>query len=405
VRDNGVTFSGSTQAGRGPSAYTVVSTMDTEAHRGIIIGVFGGENAALNISHSGIQCCGGLSSLSSVATTLGDGEGASGTLNMNVGAFNVTGASSSEYNLIVGNRGTGSINVNGGTDLNVSAGKTSLGNYDTGVGTVSVSGAGSTWFQGFTLDVGREGRGAITIQNGASFNGGITSLGAQPSGTGTVTVTGNGSTWNNNSGGFLVGVSGHGFLNIEDGGVTNGHTGTLALAPSGFAAAVVTGSGSRWNNSGSVWVGGSETGPGGDATLNVSDGAVVAVGVGRDLIIWRSGRLDGNGTIEGHVRNEGIVAPGNSSGVLTVTGNYSQRNDARYLVEIFGLNQGTEYDLLDVGGIANLAGTLDVDFGHDDYTPALGDTFEILKATGGVVGSFDNESLPAIGQNVRLTTI
>jgi T5SS/PEP-CTERM-associated repeat protein len=230
-------------------------------------------------------------------------------------------------------------------------------------------------------------------------------LGAEPSGTGTVTVTGDGSTWNNNPGGFLVALSGHGFLNIEDGGVINGHTGALALAPSGVAAAVVTGSGSRWNNSGSVWVGGGETGPGGDATLNVSDGAVVTVGVGRDLMIWQSGTLDGDGTIEGHVQNEGIVAPGNSSGVLTVTGNYTQRNDARYLVEIFGSNQGTEYDLLDVGGVANLAGTLDVDFGDPDYTPALGDTFEILKATGGVVGSFDNESLPAIGQNVRLTTI
>jgi hypothetical protein len=69
------------------------------------------------------------------------------------------------------------------------------------------------------------------------------------------------------------------------------------------------------------------------------------------------------------------------------------------------LNQGTEYDLLDVAGSADLAGVLEVDVADNGYTPMLGDTFEILRAPGGVFGIFDSEDLPAIGQTVRLTTI
>jgi uncharacterized repeat protein (TIGR01451 family) len=95
VRDNGVTFDGSNQNFFGPSTYAVVSTTQTEANRGIIIGETAGENASLSDSHSGFTCCGRLSSLSGVAATLGDSAGAAGTLNghvlMAVGIWASTG--------------------------------------------------------------------------------------------------------------------------------------------------------------------------------------------------------------------------------------------------------------------------------------------------------------------------
>ncbi len=404
VRDNGVTFSGSTQAGRGPSTYTVASATLTEANRGIIVGVFGGDNGVLNVSQSGIACCGVLSSLSTPAATLGDFASSSGTLNMNVGVFNVTGSGNGEHELIVGNNGTGVLNVNNGADVNVSGfvGDTSIGNHATGVGTVTVNGAGSTWYSDWTLQVGLEGRGTITIKNGGSYTGSITAIGVMAEATGTVIVTGSGSTWTNTSGVFDVGEFGQGFLNIEDGGVVNGSFGYLARF-GGVGQAVVTGAGSRWNNSSSVYVGGTNTGGGGDGTLNVSDGGVVSVG--NQLVVWDTGTLDGDGTIEGNVRSDGFVAPGNSAGKLTITGNYTQRDTGYYSVEIFGLNQGTDYDLLDVGGVANIAGVLEVDVTDNGYSPMLGDAFEILRAAGGVVGTFDSEYLRSIGDNVRLTTI
>ena len=409
VRDNAVTFAGSTQAGRGPSTYTVASPTLTEANRGIIIGVFGGENAVLNVSNFGMVCCGRLSSVNTAAATIGDFAGANGTLNMNTGVFSVTGSGSAidvyEHELIVGNHGTGTLNVNNGADVHVSGfvGTTSLGNHATGVGTVNVSGAGSTWSNEWRLYVGLEGRGTFTVQNGGTFIGSITQIGAFPGGTGTVTVTGSGSTWTNTSGSFYVGGLGQGFVNIENGGVMSGSFGNID-----HGAAVVTGAGSRWNNSGTVNVSDGPFG-GQDATLNVSDGGVVVVGTDPDgngqLRVWRSGTLDGDGTIEGDVRSHGFVAPGNSTGVLTITGNYTQHDDGYISVEIFGLNQGAEYDLLDVGGAADLAGVLEVDVTDSGYTPALGDTFEILRAADGVFGFFDVDDLPAIGPNVRLTTI
>ena len=224
VRDSGVTFDGSTSFGKGASTYTVTSSTQTEANRAIIIGVGPGENASLTVSHSSIVCCGVLSSLSGVAATLGDSAGASGTLNMNVGTFNVTGSDFTQTQLIVGNNGNGTLNVNNGADVHVSGfnSTVALGHHSTGNGTVSINGAGSTWTNDDQLWIGESGTGTLTIENGGSL---ITSSGAGNSSiigvfggsNGMVTITGAGSTWNDNNG-LTVGNSGNGTLLITNGG-------------------------------------------------------------------------------------------------------------------------------------------------------------------------------------------
>ncbi len=70
-----------------PSAATTMS----EADRGIVIGLGSGESAVLSVSENLITGA-FLSSLTGVAATIGDGAGSTGTLNVNVGAFNVTGS-------------------------------------------------------------------------------------------------------------------------------------------------------------------------------------------------------------------------------------------------------------------------------------------------------------------------
>ena len=282
VRDNGVTFAGSGGFLDGPSAYTVASTTQAEFGRGIVIGLSSGENVVLNIKNPGIfdPCCGRLSSFSGVAATIGDAVGATGTLNMNTGAFNITG---SDFNappqLIVGNHGTGTLNINSGADMNVTGhnSNVSLGHHATGVGAVTISGTGSTWTNNDRLWVGELGTGTLTIQNGGSLvtlgaAGSGSILGTFVGGTGMATVTGAGSTWTS-SNELRVGNSGNGTLMISDGGALIHDN---AFAPTtiggGFNAsgtATVTGAGSIWNTNGPFSVGGT-SGPG---TLAIQAGA------------------------------------------------------------------------------------------------------------------------------------
>ena len=254
VRDSGVTFDGSTSIGKGASTYSVTSATQTEANRAIIIGVGPAENASLTVSHSGIFCCGLLSSFSGVAATLGDAAGAAGTLNMNVGTFNVTGSDFTQTQLIIGNNGTGTLNVNNGADVNVTGfnSTVSLGHHATGVGTVSINGTGSTWTNDDQLWVGESGTGTLTVQNGgtlmtSSGAGGSNIIGVFGGSNGMVTITDPGSTWNDNNG-LTVGNSGNGTLLITNGGSL---TSTGTALGEGFAAsgtATVTGAGSTWTD-------------------------------------------------------------------------------------------------------------------------------------------------------------
>ncbi|MHC5112117.1 MAG: hypothetical protein ACYTHJ_19825, partial [Planctomycetota bacterium] len=70
------------------------------------------------------------------------------------------------------------------------------------------------------------------------------------------------------------------------------------------------------------------------------------------------GALKGTGDVEGHVDNSGgMVSPGLSFGELNVSGNYTQGENGMLDIEIGG-GLPEEYDLLTVGGTAELAGEL-----------------------------------------------
>jgi hypothetical protein len=72
------------------------------------------------------------------------------------------------------------------------------------------------------------------------------------------------------------------------------------------------------------------------------------------------------------------------------------------LIEIGGLISGSEYDLLNVIGNANLAGILVVDLydlGSGLFSPSLGDSFDILTAET-ITGQFDILALVALGNGL-----
>ena len=85
--------------------------------------------------------------------------------------------------------------------------------------------------------------------------------------------------------------------------------------------------------------------------------------------------------------NNGIVAPGNSAGILTYIGNYLSSETASLAIELGGLNPGSQYDQLIVSGKATLNGSIDVSL-VNGYIPDKGETFTVLTSTGAVSSKF-----------------
>jgi hypothetical protein len=128
---------------------------------------------------------------------------------------------------------------------------------------------------------------------------------------------------------------------------------------------------------------------GGTTTLG-SSSSVLAVASGHSVDI-NGGTLQGFGTIQGNLSNNGgLVTPGVSgtAGVLTVTGNYADPPSSHLFIQIGGPNTMNGLSQLDVGGTATLNnGALDVSL-VNGFVPAYGETFDILNAGSLVSGMF-----------------
>lgn len=108
----------------------------------------------------------------------------------------------------------------------------------------------------------------------------------------------------------------------------------------------------------------------------------------------QGGILNGSGTITGNLINGGNVAPGQSAGILSVTGSYAQTGNLS--IEIGGLTVGTQYDRLAIGTSALLGGTLTINL-INGYVPNVGDTFQIMTfgSRSGIFSNIVATCLPA----------
>jgi hypothetical protein len=113
----------------------------------------------------------------------------------------------------------------------------------------------------------------------------------------------------------------------------------------------------------------------------------------------KGGTLSGSGTINGNVIMGGRLSPGNSPGILTINGNYTQTAFGAYIAELEGLKAGTGYDQVDVNGTADLAGKLDVDF-LNGFTVALGDSFILMKYDS-ETGTYSMVDLPELNTGLK----
>ena len=193
---------------------------------------------------------------------------------------------------------------------------------------------------------------AVTVKAGATLSGSGVIGGTVGVTSGTVNGTGlsmGSTTFNGTS--FLAGTTLISNLTIATGTTTL--TGTTAVSGS-----LAVSNGSVFTNSGTV-------------TGNVSV----------------SGVMNGTGTVDGalQIKAGGELAPGNSPGTQTVTGNFTVDSGARVSMQLDSL---ASYDQIVVGGVITLDGTLDLSLG----AMAGGQLYTLIlnSGTSAIQGAFAN---------------
>ena len=316
--------------------------------------------------------------------------------------------------------GTGGVTVNSGAEL--ALGDVSLANAVTGTGKVIKTSAGNTvltgantfsgglQLQGGNLtaaSVGSLGTGGIALAGGSSLtvgNGSNQTLALPLTGAGSLVKAGSGDltvTGNALTGGLTINAG----RVLATGGATGTGSGAIAIG-SGAELVYTAASNATFANGLSGAGTFRKLGAGQLLFSNPFSMGALAADAGSvrlnttltgNATVASTGRLDGTGRVIGNLTNNGVVAPGNSIGTLTVQGNYV--HNAGSVLEIeFDASGGI--DLLAVTGTATLnGGTLR--FISLGGTEGNGGTF--LTATGGVTGTF--ATVETVGAALPLAVI
>ena len=358
-----------------------------------------------------------------VTGTDGNGLSASlGTQSTGSGVANIQGGDwKANGSILIGAAGTGSLQLSqAGT---VESGDATIGSGAGSSGTASVTDGGSHWTISGDLTVGSNGGGTLVISNGGMVTNVNATIGDKQGSSGTVNVVGLGSSWQN-SGILTVGGDGAASLTIDAGSVTAGgaamgsnfspvtvditNQGSLSVlgdvSIGGAAATVLTiEKGGTFDSGINATVGGA----GGDTTVTITgtDSAWTLHGAGNNLLVDDKGTvfvmdnatltsssitvntggvLNGQGGhIVGNLINAGgTITPGDATGIMTVTGNFSQTS-GMLLLEIDGLGP-TQFDQLNVSGTADFTGgSIELLFGNG-FVPTAGDSFDMLFAALGL---------------------
>ena len=356
---------------------------------------------ALNILDSSATSGSGLVSPESI--TVGRELGSVGTLNVDSGSVRIESNSSAILN-IGRNGGTGTVNVTGtGTvdiiDNDTVAGSVSvlnIGRNDSGIGIFSIQDQGAVNVESANSDavvyVGKNTAsvGTLTIDGldaSLTINSGSTEssvfstlqIGRDAGTTGSMTVSGGANAQ-------VTGQNGYIFVGAATSNRPNGGNGALT----------VTGADSVVSVTGGVVIGASPsaTGTSDGGTVTVTDGGKLTA---NDVWLGTGGILNGDGgTIDANVHVVGgVLAPGNSPGVMNIIGDLNIMSGSSLEMEIGGYLSG-EYDVLNVTGNFTIDPTVAIDLKFLDFTPEVGDSFNIFDLFGidGMVFISDNGGLP-----------
>lgn len=144
-----------------------------------------------------------------------------------------------------------------------------IGNLVGEIGSARVDGGGA--WNGTHLDVGFRGSGSFAVSNGGSANfSQFVRTGVFATGVGAITVTGAGTSWNNGNG-HVVGDSGRGSYQILAGAKASDRAVTLGYNAGAIGTTIVDAS--RWDISGALMIG-----QGGRGDAVVTSGSTVTVG-------------------------------------------------------------------------------------------------------------------------------
>ncbi|MCC7483377.1 MAG: PEP-CTERM sorting domain-containing protein [Burkholderiales bacterium] len=161
----------------------------------------------------------------------------------------------SQSNLLVGESGTGSIEVNGGSVLDGSTGlgafnQVTLGANPGATGSVLVTGAGSRLVADSLpptvpgIRIGESGSGTLEVRSGGNVSGNRVDTGGTAGAMGVIIVDGAGSSVTSGST-FIIGGGGTGRGTISGGGTVTAQTSNLGSVDGGDGQLAITGSGSR----------------------------------------------------------------------------------------------------------------------------------------------------------------
>ncbi len=353
-----------------------------------------------NISgRGGLVLTGGTETLAGTSTYAGNTSITAGTLALagassiassssviDNGTFDISGASGNETIAALTGSGAGTVAL-GANNLIISNGSGTFAGTIAGTGGLQLAGgtttlagtstyAGNTSITGGTLLVSNDSALGAAGGNLLLSSGGT--LGAMsPFGTARLIDVAN-------TGGSLAGPAGTSLDPTTANALTL--TGTLNLAGTLTTRGTVIDNATSQTN----------TGTGGTPVVSVANG-LFEVGdsihgstvLHAMVTVDASAILRGHGTIAGDVANNGgIVAPGGTIGVMTVTGNYAQNPASTLSIEITPNDQapGISYSQLAVTGSVQLAGGLAVNADSGIYRP--GSRYDIVHSGGGVSGQF-----------------
>ncbi|MDO4629064.1 MAG: PEP-CTERM sorting domain-containing protein [Planctomycetia bacterium] len=252
------------------------------------------------------------------------------------GTLNVSGMlETSDEHVLVGLMGTGSVNVDGGKlsmthnnaqmilgdsndgncvgNVTITNGGTitginsfSIGDKSTATGTVTISGKNSGMNVKSSIFVGKEGKGSLSITDGAYISSNQIKIGESSSGNGTMTISGKDSTGTASTvtatDFILVGCNGNGTLNVDSGAKINSKQIMINDTGNGVGTMTISGSGTNVNIDSAFYVGHN-----GQGALTISDGASVTVGV--EFIVGNNKRENSNNILT--IDNATLTGNGN----------------------------------------------------------------------------------------------
>lgn len=270
-----------------------------------------------------------------------------------------------------------------------------IGEFEGSTGTVEVSGSGSILTTHGYLDVGASGHGTLSVTNAGRVDTrttGIIAYGTRASNApeDLATITGTGSRWDIGTS-LEVGRLGRGRLEVLDGGVVTSATFVAAQFVGGQAAILVDG-GSTIDVAGAARLGGMNVTAGGPATLTLGPTGTFEAST---LQINPFGTLTGTGTVAANVTCAGTIAPGdNGAGTLRITGSLAQSatlfspNDGRggLRMDLLGSGSG-QCDRIVATGSVSLAGGM-VLARPQAFEPPVGFTTELVRGST-INGMFD----------------